>query len=357
VGFNAGATGTVWLTGGQLFTTNEYSYVGIDGIGRMTVSNGTWMTDVAVVGLDPGSQGTLSFAGGTNSLSSFLTAGFNAGATGTVWLTGGQLTMTNSVAMVGHYGVGRMTVSNGTWQASGVNIGVLAGGRGTLTTAGGSLITPSVVIGDCTLNGVGYVYVHGGNHFVTNAAHTAVLDLRNGLVVQTGGLLQVDKLVITNGCSVFIRVGGSLIVGSTLLDPALDADGDGLPNGWEQAHGLDPLDAFDNNGANGDPDGDGLTNLREYQLGTDPSDPSSPYRITAIVRESNNIRVTWLTVGGLTNFVQTTTGAAGGSYSNNFSDLSPIIVPIGSNVTTTNYLHPSGATGPPARYYRIRVVP
>lgn len=45
----------------------------------------------------------------------------------------------------------------------------------------------------------------------------------------------------------------------------LDADGDGLPSGWESANGLDPLDPEDEDG---DIDGDGLPNGEEYRRGT-----------------------------------------------------------------------------------------
>ncbi|MEI6210152.1 MAG: LamG-like jellyroll fold domain-containing protein [bacterium] len=49
-----------------------------------------------------------------------------------------------------------------------------------------------------------------------------------------------------------------------------DSDGDGLPDWWETANGLDPRNGEGGSGSSGDPDGDGLSNLYEYRAGTDP---------------------------------------------------------------------------------------
>lgn len=51
-----------------------------------------------------------------------------------------------------------------------------------------------------------------------------------------------------------------------------DLDGDHLPDAWERAHGLNPLDPAD---AAADLDGDGLSNEQEFMLGTDPQNPDS----------------------------------------------------------------------------------
>ena len=78
-------------------------------------------------------------------------------------------------------------------------------------------------------------------------------------------------------------------------------------------------------------------------------------QITAITRETNNIRITWTTYAGKTNALQRTAGAPDGSYQTNaFTDIFTATNTVG---TTTNYLDVGGATNKPARYYRVRLVP
>ena len=155
----------------------------------------------------------------------------------------------------------------------------------------------------------------------TNATGTGFIDVRNGELAISGGTLQVDKLVMTNTCSDFSHTGGTLIVGSVVLDPNF-------------------------------------------------------FRITSVTREGNDLRVTWMMGPGQVNALQASDGGTDtvtivkgkkhhklkteetyGNYSTNgFTDI--FIVTINTPAgTLTYYLDVGAATNFPSRYYRARLSP
>lgn len=86
-----------------------------------------------------------------------------------------------------------------------------------------------------------------------------------------------------------------------------DTDGDGMPDGWEVDHGLNPLV----NDSSLDPDSDGLTNLQEYMLGTDPKDNDT---------DNDGMPDGWEVLNGLNPLVNDAFGDADGDGLSNLSE-------------------------------------
>ena len=78
--------------------------------------------------------------------------------------------------------------------------------------------------------------------------------------------------------------------------------------------------------------------------------------VTGFTCSGNDIRITWRTVGGKTNFVQASDSAASGD-SNDFTNISASIICPGATSIVTNYVDVGAATNFPSRFYRIRLVP
>ncbi|MBM3883057.1 MAG: hypothetical protein FJ387_25630 [Verrucomicrobia bacterium] len=74
-----------------------------------------------------------------------------------------------------------------------------------------------------------------------------------------------------------------------------DQDGDGMPDAWELAHGLDPKDPTD---AEADLDGDGHTNWEEYVSGTDPRDGRSALRLEAQTESQSAVMLQFQAIAG-----------------------------------------------------------
>ena len=216
-------------------------------------------------------------------------------------------------------------------QLDSMYVGYSAGNIGTFTQAAGSSvvsITDQMILGngDCANGAQGNVILSGGTLYVTNATHTAVLDVRNGtFTLGPGATLVVDNLILVSACGHFVKQPGGILITNRapLLHPNLDADGDGQ------------------------------SNAAEALAGTDPLNPLSAFRMTGVVKTNgNNLRVDWTTVGGHSYVVQTNGNLGSGM----FHDLSlPIVIP-GTTGGTTNYVHTNGVMNGP-KFYRVRLGP
>lgn len=146
-------------------------------------------------------------------------------------------------------------------------------------------LSQSVVVGgDVTLSVTitgspapfGYIWRRGVvnlTNIVTDRTN-CFFTLRN---VQTsqGGSSVTYRVIVTNAALTAISVNATFNL--TVLS---DNDGDGLPDTWETAAGLNPNSNADRNL---DRDGDGMTNWQEYIAGTDPANPLSYLRILRLV--------------------------------------------------------------------------
>lgn len=133
------------------------------------------------------------------------------------------------------------------------------------------------------------------------------------------------------------------------IQPETDQDGDGLPDVWEIAHGLDPSRSTSSDGADGDPDGDGASNLAEYTADTDPTNVLSVLELTGITPATNNVQIWWKGGTGSVQSVEwaTSLSADTGSWQVLYTHAPP-------TPASNSLVHPGGTNR--AAFYRIKAV-
>ena len=122
-----------------------------------------------------------------------------------------------------------------------------------------------------------------------------------------------------------------------------DTDGDGMPDAWETANGLNPSDNTD---AARDSDGDTASNLDEYTAGTDPRNRASVLLATHSMLANGSANITFDAVAGKSYKLEASPSLTGASW----TTIATLPVQAASGPITFN---DSAAAVMNRRFYRV----
>lgn len=141
---------------------------------------------------------------------------------------------------------------------------------------------------------------------------------RNGtnLLGSTNSALVLVNLQTNHAASYSVVVSNVAGVATSavavLTVTVADSDGDGMPDEWEAAHGLNPY----SNDANLDLDHDGLSNLMEFRADTDPGSSQSVLKAELIRSGTNAWAIRFDAVSNLAYGIQVKPHVGSGIWSN-----------------------------------------
>jgi hypothetical protein len=156
------------------------------------------------------------------------------------------------------------------------------------TVTPGGTVSLSVTVTNTANLPIGYRWRRNGQNIPGGssafAQHTAFFTVTNLQSPFTNYTVVITNLAKPTG----------LLSATAVLTIVADADGDGLPDAWENAHGLISTNALDRAS---DSDSDGMTNWEEYLAGTDPTNALSYLKVESIDASSRAV----LTFGAISN--------------------------------------------------------